>query len=65
MPTCKRDDAELYFEEYGAGFPVLLFSPGSVWASSLNHSHYLQTPPTSIIQSTSSLFIRAKETNVF
>ena len=33
MPTCKRGDAELYFEEYGAGFPVLLFSPGSVWAS--------------------------------
>ncbi|MEL0106231.1 MAG: alpha/beta hydrolase [Rhodospirillaceae bacterium] len=33
MPYCKRDDAELYYEEYGSGFPVLLFSPGSVWAS--------------------------------
>lgn len=33
MPICKRDDAEIYFEEYGSGFPVLLFSPGSVWAS--------------------------------
>ncbi len=33
MPYCKRDDANLYFEEYGSGFPVLLFSPGSVWAS--------------------------------
>jgi pimeloyl-ACP methyl ester carboxylesterase len=28
MPYCKRDDAELYYEEYGSGFPVLLFSPG-------------------------------------
>ncbi len=24
MPYCKRDDAEIYFEEFGSGFPVLL-----------------------------------------
>jgi pimeloyl-ACP methyl ester carboxylesterase len=33
MPICKRDDAEIYFEEYGSGFPVLLFSPGGMWST--------------------------------
>lgn len=33
MPFCKRDDAEIYFEEYGSGFPVLLFSPGGMWST--------------------------------
>jgi pimeloyl-ACP methyl ester carboxylesterase len=26
----KRDDAEIYFEEYGRGYPVLLFAPGGM-----------------------------------
>jgi len=30
MPVMKRADAEIYFEEYGSGYPVLLFAPGGL-----------------------------------
>jgi pimeloyl-ACP methyl ester carboxylesterase len=30
MPIFEREDAEIYFEEYGQGFPVLLFAPGGM-----------------------------------
>ncbi len=30
MPILKRPDAEIYYEEHGAGFPVLLFAPGGM-----------------------------------
>lgn len=30
MPVLKRKDAEIYFEEYGTGYPVLLFAPGGM-----------------------------------
>jgi pimeloyl-ACP methyl ester carboxylesterase len=30
MPTLKRADAEIYYEEYGSGYPVLLFAPGGM-----------------------------------
>ena len=30
MPIFKRDDIELYYEEHGAGFPVLLLAPGGM-----------------------------------
>jgi pimeloyl-ACP methyl ester carboxylesterase len=30
MPVLKRDDAEIYFEEYGSGYPILLFAPGGM-----------------------------------
>ncbi len=30
MPVLKRADAEIYFEEYGSGYPVLLFAPGGL-----------------------------------
>ena len=30
MPVLKRSDAEIYYEEYGAGYPVLLFAPGGM-----------------------------------
>lgn len=30
MPIFKREDIELYYEEHGAGFPVLLISPGGM-----------------------------------
>jgi pimeloyl-ACP methyl ester carboxylesterase len=39
MPIYKNGDIELYYEEYGDGFPILLFAPGgmrsaiSFWAS--------------------------------
>jgi len=30
MPIFKRDDIELYYEEHGTGFPVLLIAPGGM-----------------------------------
>lgn len=30
MPVLKLADAEIYFEEYGKGYPVLLFAPGGM-----------------------------------
>ncbi|HKT17600.1 MAG TPA: alpha/beta hydrolase [Stellaceae bacterium] len=30
MPVLKRKDAEIYFEEWGAGYPVLLLAPGGM-----------------------------------
>ena len=30
MPVLKLDDAEIHFEEFGAGFPILLFAPGGM-----------------------------------
>jgi pimeloyl-ACP methyl ester carboxylesterase len=30
MPTFERDDIQLYYEEYGQGFPVLLIAPGGM-----------------------------------
>jgi pimeloyl-ACP methyl ester carboxylesterase len=30
MPVLKRDDAEIHYEEFGAGYPVLLFAPGGM-----------------------------------
>ena len=30
MPVLKRADAEIHYEEYGSGFPVLLFAPGGM-----------------------------------
>ncbi len=40
MATFKRGDVSIYYEEYGAGFPILLFAPGGMrsgiefWAKS-------------------------------
>src|SRR5688572_21294567 len=33
MPTFERDGATLHYEEYGEGFPVLLFAPGGMRSS--------------------------------
>lgn len=30
MPVLKRADAEIYYEEFGRGYPVLLFAPGGM-----------------------------------
>ncbi len=30
MPVLKLDDAEIHYEEYGEGYPVLLFAPGGM-----------------------------------
>ena len=28
MPTFTHGDVSIYYEEYGSGYPVLLFAPG-------------------------------------
>ena len=33
MPTFKCDDVSIYYEEYGAGYPLLLFAPGGMRSS--------------------------------
>ena len=33
MPTFKRGDVSIYFEEYGSGYPILLFAPGGMRSS--------------------------------
>ncbi len=33
MPWLERDDLQLYYEEHGAGFPLLLFAPGGMRSS--------------------------------
>lgn len=30
MPVLKRQDAEIHYEEYGRGYPILLFAPGGM-----------------------------------
>ena len=30
MPVYERDGAEIYYEEYGSGFPLLLIAPGGM-----------------------------------
>src|SRR5216684_76262 len=33
MPTFERDGISLYYEEYGSGYPLLLFAPGGMRSS--------------------------------
>lgn len=33
MPTFKRDDVSIYYEDYGSGYPILLFAPGGMRSS--------------------------------
>ena len=33
MPMFKRGDVSIHFEEYGAGYPILLFAPGGMRSS--------------------------------
>ncbi len=33
MPTFKRGDVSIHFEEYGGGYPILLFAPGGMRSS--------------------------------
>lgn len=30
MPMLQRPDCEIYYEEFGSGFPILLFAPGGL-----------------------------------
>lgn len=33
MPIFERDDVSIYYEEYGTGYPILLFAPGGMRSS--------------------------------
>jgi pimeloyl-ACP methyl ester carboxylesterase len=33
MPTFKRGEVSIYYEEYGTGYPILLFAPGGMRSS--------------------------------
>ena len=45
MPFLQRGDASIYYEEYGSGYPVLLFSPGSL-QSTIDAWHRAPWDPT-------------------
>lgn len=44
MPMLKRPDGEIYYEEFGNGFPILLFAPGGL-RSNLNMWHHPANGP--------------------
>jgi hypothetical protein len=44
MPTVPIDSGEIYYEEFGKGFPVLCFSPGSL-RSQISFWRYLPRNP--------------------
>ncbi len=45
MATFKRGDITLYFEEFGSGYPILLFAPGGM-RSSIEFWHQSPFDPT-------------------
>lgn len=45
MPTFKRNDTSIYYEEYGSGFPILLFAPGGM-RSAIEFWHKSPFDPT-------------------
>ena len=45
MPTFTRGDINLYFEEFGSGYPILLFAPGGM-RSSIGFWHQSPFDPT-------------------
>jgi pimeloyl-ACP methyl ester carboxylesterase len=45
MPTFERADVSLHYEEYGSGYPVLLFAPGGM-RSSIEFWHRSPFDPT-------------------
>lgn len=44
MPMLKRPDGEIYYEEFGSGFPILLYAPGGL-RSNLNMWHHPKDGP--------------------
>jgi pimeloyl-ACP methyl ester carboxylesterase len=48
MPIFKRDDVSIYYEEYGSGFPLLLFAPGGM-RSAIEFWHKSPFDPTSAL----------------
>ena len=47
MPVMPIDSGEIYYEEFGAGFPILCFSPGSL-RSQISFWRFLPRDPTQI-----------------
>jgi pimeloyl-ACP methyl ester carboxylesterase len=45
MPSFKRGDVSIYYEEFGSGFPILLFAPGGM-RSSIEFWHKSPFDPT-------------------
>jgi len=45
MPTFERGDVSLYYEEFGSGYPILLFAPGGM-RSSVDFWHQSPFDPT-------------------
>ena len=43
MPTFERGDVSIYYEEYGSGYPLLLFAPGGMRSSSASSSMLRRT----------------------
>jgi pimeloyl-ACP methyl ester carboxylesterase len=44
VPMLKRPDGEIYYEEFGSGFPILLYAPGGL-RSNLNMWHHPKDGP--------------------
>jgi len=44
MPVFKRPDAEIYYEVYGKGFPLLIFAPGGLRSQLDNWRHSIADP---------------------
>jgi len=47
MPVLTRDDAEIHYQEYGAGFPILLFAPGGMRSAAAMWHSPADGPPKS------------------
>jgi len=45
MPTFEHDDASIYYEEFGSGYPLLLFAPGGL-RSAIDFWHRSVWDPT-------------------
>ena len=45
MPTFQHDGATIHYEEFGTGYPVLLFAPGSLF-SHVEDWHHAPIDPT-------------------
>jgi len=50
MPTLQHGDASIYYEEYGSGYPILLFAPGSL-SSTIDFWHRGRWDPTAELAS--------------
>jgi pimeloyl-ACP methyl ester carboxylesterase len=45
MPTLKRGEVSIHYEEFGSGYPIMSFAPGS-WQSSIDLWHRAPWDPT-------------------